>query len=118
MGDDPPHGLGPGGVPTQGILMDHWGESQEVIVHEMGISTTGYGDERSVVLGDLGICVEEAEYGCSIHCDAADSGPLQGNGAGSGDVGRENLVGAGGTGPVRIEVGGIGSRGGGVGGIK
>ena len=49
MDDDPPHGLGPGGVPTQGISMDHWEEPQEVIVHEMVISTTGYGDERSVV---------------------------------------------------------------------
>ena len=31
VGDDPPHGPGPGGVPTQGSSTDHWEEDTEVI---------------------------------------------------------------------------------------
>ena len=39
------------------------------------------------------MCTKEAEYGCSVHCNAPDSETLQGKGADSGDVGREKVVG-------------------------
>ena len=38
------------------------------------------------------MCNKEAEYGCVVHLDATNYRPLQGNGADSGDVGREKLV--------------------------
>ena len=41
MGDDPPHGPGPGGVPTQGSSKDHREASPEVIGRELKISTAG-----------------------------------------------------------------------------
>ena len=44
---------------------------------------------------------EDAEYGRAIHCDATSYEPLQGNGADTRDVGRENVVVEGGTVPGR-----------------
>ena len=47
MDDDPPHGPIPGGVPTHDISADHWESTPEVIVREMGISTSGYNNAGS-----------------------------------------------------------------------
>ena len=44
LGYDPSYGPVPGGVPTQGILMDHCEASLKVIGKELGISTYGDGD--------------------------------------------------------------------------
>ena len=41
VGDDPSRGPGPVGVPTQGILIDHYEASLEVIGWDMGVSTSG-----------------------------------------------------------------------------
>ena len=43
MGDDPLHGLGPGGVPTKGIHMDHWEVTESEGGRELGVPTSGYG---------------------------------------------------------------------------
>ena len=53
------------------------------------------------------MCTKEAEYGRTLHCNAPDLGPLQGNSADSGDVSREKVVGEGVTGPG----GSVGSEG-------
>ena len=45
------------------------------------------------------MCTKDEEYGRAVHCKAPDSGPMQGNIAYYGDVGREKVVGEGGTGP-------------------
>ena len=45
------------------------------------------------------MCTKEAEYGHAVHCEAKNSGPLRRNGADSGDMGHEKVVGEGGTGP-------------------
>ena len=54
------------------------------------------------------MCSHEAEYGHTVHCNATDYGPLQGNRAYSGDVGHDKVVGEGGTGTS----GSVGSDGG------
>ena len=46
------------------------------------------------------MCTKEAKYGRTVHCNAPDSGTLQGNGADSGDMGHEKVVGEVATGPV------------------
>ena len=63
------------------------------------------------------MCTKEVEYGRSIHFNVPDSGPLQGNGADSGDVGREKVVVEGGTGPGGSVRSNGGIRRGGGGGI-
>ena len=45
------------------------------------------------------MCTKEAKYGRAVHCNAPSSGILGGNSAYYGDVGREKVVGEGGTGP-------------------
>ena len=45
------------------------------------------------------MCTKEVYYGPVVHCNAPDSGPLRGNGADFGDVGREKVVREGVTGP-------------------
>ena len=49
MGVDPPHGMDPGGFPTQGISTDHNEAAPEVIVWDIGIYTAGDGNTGSVV---------------------------------------------------------------------
>ena len=49
--------------------------------------STADGSSVSGIKIDGGVCHKETEYGRSIHCDATDSGPLQGDGADAGDVG-------------------------------
>ena len=44
VGCDPPHGPGPGRVPTQGSSTDHWVTFPEVIGRDMGVSTSGDDD--------------------------------------------------------------------------
>ena len=62
------------------------------------------------------MCNKEAEYGRAVHCNAPDYGPLRGKIIDSGDVGREKLVGEGGTGPGGSVGSGSGIRRGGGGG--
>ena len=45
------------------------------------------------------MCTKETEYGNRVHCNVPNSGPMRGNIAYYGDVGREKVVGEGGTGP-------------------
>ena len=54
------------------------------------------------------MCTKEVEYRRAVHCNAPDSGPMRGNIAYYGDVGREKVVGEGRTGPG----GSVGSDGG------
>ena len=54
------------------------------------------------------MCTKEEEYGHTVHWKAPNSGPLRGNGADYGDVGREKVVVEGVTGPG----GRVGSDGG------
>ena len=49
MGDDPLHGPGPGGFPTQGSSTYHWEASPEVIGRDMVMSATGDGGAGSRV---------------------------------------------------------------------
>ena len=44
VGDDHLRGPGPGGFPTQGSSKYHWEASLEVIVRDMGVSTSGDGN--------------------------------------------------------------------------
>ena len=62
------------------------------------------------------MCNKEAEYGRAVRLYATNYRPLQGNGADSGDVGREKLVVEGGTRPGRSLVSNGGIRRGGGGG--
>ena len=96
--------------------MDHWEAALEFAGRKLGVPTFGDGDSGGGVWLDGGICTDNLGYGCVVHYGATNSGPLQGNGADSGDVDRKNLVGAGGNGPVGRYGGGGGSRiwGGGV----
>ena len=43
------------------------------------MTTAGDSDGGGRVRGDGSICTEEAEYGCPVHCNPANSGPLQGD---------------------------------------
>ena len=64
----------------------------------MVIPTAGYGDTGSGVWIDGAIYAGETEYGCTIHCNATGSIPLQVNGADAGYMGLKTLVASGGTG--------------------
>ena len=55
------------------------------------------GNEGGWVRGGGGLCIEEEEYGRTVHCDATNYGPLKGSGAEAGDMGRKQVVGTGGT---------------------
>ena len=52
-----------------------------------GGSYQGSGDHASTDIGP-----PETEYGCAIHCDAADSRTLRGGGAVGGDTGPTTIV--------------------------
>ena len=43
---------------------------------KLELSSTGGGNGTSGLRGDQGVCFEEAEYVCTIYCDATNSGPL------------------------------------------
>ena len=66
------------------------------------------------------MCTKDSKYGRAVYCNAPNSGPLQGNGADSGDMGHEKVVVEGDTGPggrvgsddgIRKGYGGGGDRG-------
>ena len=56
--------------------MDHWEETKSAGVWELVITASGDGDAGSWVLGDGRVCSEESEYGCTVHCNEGDSGPM------------------------------------------
>ena len=63
--------------------------------------------------GGRGICPEEAEYGCAVHCNATNSRPMWGGIALAGDTDLKNVVGTGRVG-LGGGMGGVsGSSGGG-----
>ena len=79
-GDMGPHskdGEGPGQISVQGREEDHWEAPAAKERRDMGIPTSGRGTEGSGNGGDTDVHNTEAEYGCTIYCDATDYGPMR-----------------------------------------
>ena len=81
VGDYPPHGQVPGYFSEQIRQADYRETAKATGGWELGVPTAGYIYGGGGFLGDGRICPEEAEYSRTVHCDAADFGPLQGYGA-------------------------------------
>ena len=96
--------------------MYHWEVAPAVSGRKLVVTTVGYGDAGGGVGGGRGMCTKEAEYGRAVNFNAPNSDSLQGNSADSRDVGREKVVGEGGTGPGGSMVSDGGIRRGGSGG--
>ena len=69
-------GKGPGEFSVQGREEDHWEATTAKERRDLGIPTAGGGKEGSRDGGDTDIHHTEAEYGRTIYCDTADSGPM------------------------------------------
>ena len=87
--------------------MDQWESTKAEVVWELEITATGDGDVGGRVEGYGRVCSKDVEYGRTIHCDTANSGPMQGDDADARDVGNQKMVGIGGPGHRRSKDGGI-----------
>ena len=90
MGDDPPHGPGPGGFPEQGGQADHRETDPKDPGWKLGLTPPpppGGGNAGGGVGGGGAVRIEESEYGHTVHSDAENSGPLRGSGAEDREVG-------------------------------
>ena len=77
MGINVADGEGPVKFPVQGREEYHGETAAAKEVRELDIPAVGGNNEGDGNGGDKDINSPEAEYGCAIHCDAADSGPVQ-----------------------------------------
>ena len=75
-GPDPPDGAGPEQLSAQGRATAHREANKAAGIGELGISSAGGGNVGSGLQGDKCLRHKEAEYGCTIYCDAFDSGTL------------------------------------------
>ena len=89
VGDDPLHGLGPEGFPSQGVLSNHGKADTYASEWRLGVPPPppGGGDTGDGLGGGGGISLEEAEYNRAVYCDTTNYGPLRGSGAEAGDEG-------------------------------
>ena len=76
VGDDPPHGTGPGKFSTQGSAADQGETAEETGGRGLGTSTAGGSNEVGRLRGDWGLYPKEEEHGRAIYCNATNSGPL------------------------------------------
>ena len=77
MGTDGEDGKGPGQFLVQGHAEDH-GETDEAREgRDLVLPFVGWSDEGGNDRSDTDVNPPEAEYGRTIYCDAADSGPVQ-----------------------------------------
>ena len=70
-------GESPGQLPVQDREEDHREAAAMKEVWELGIPAVGGSNEGDGDGGDKDTNYPEAEYGCAIHCDAADSEPVR-----------------------------------------
>ena len=73
VGLDPQYRAVPGQIQAQGRATDHLEADKAVGGEEMGLSSAGGSDRGSGFWKDRGIHHKEAEYGCAIYCNVADS---------------------------------------------
>ena len=78
MGSDEKDGVGPGRLSGQGSKNDNGETALPREGWGLVLPVTGGGDEGGGDRAELDIDPPEAEHGCEIYCDAADSGPVQG----------------------------------------
>ena len=109
LGLHPEDGEGPGQFSFQGREDDHWKETSEKEIRELGIPTAGGGKEGSGNGGDTDIHNTEAEYGRAIYCDATDYGPMRAGHSAARSASVLAVVGAG-----RDRPGGSAETGGGI----
>ena len=76
VGDEPPHGLGPGLFLSKSGKVDHREAAQAASVRKLGVPPLGGGDVGGEVVGCGGVHLEEAEYGITVHYHLASSGLL------------------------------------------
>ena len=79
MGDYPPHGPVPGRVPTQGSTKDHWEATEVAGGWNLGVTSAEDGNAGGRIQEDGRVCSKEVEYGCTMNCDMANHGPMQGD---------------------------------------
>ena len=77
---DPLYGTGPGGVSTQSRQSDQWEATKVSGIWELGTPAAGDYNSGGGVQGYGGVYSEEEEYIHTIHCNAADSGTMRGDG--------------------------------------
>ena len=80
LGDNPPHGPGPGGFLSQGGQADYREAAPAASGWELVVTALGGGNFVVGTGGGGGACPKEAAYYCKVHCDTNDSGPLWGSG--------------------------------------
>ena len=70
MGDETPHGPGPGDFPEQGGLMDHINTAMVALGRKLRVPPLGGGDGGGNVGSGFGcgggVCLKEEEGGCSV----------------------------------------------------
>ena len=77
MGTDSEDGKGPGQFSVQGRAEDHGEAAVAQERRDLLLPFFGGSDEGSRDRSDTDVNTPEAEYGRTIYCDAADSGPVQ-----------------------------------------
>ena len=109
LGSHSEDGEGPGQFSVQGSEEDHWEATAAKERLELGLTTSSGGTEGSGNGGDTYTHNTEAEYGCTIYCDATDSGPTRAGQSTARSVGVSAVMGAG-----RNRPGGSAETGGGI----
>ena len=95
MGTHSEDGEGPGHISVQGREGGHWESSVAEERREMGLPACDGGTGGSGARGDTEVNNTEAEHGCAIYCDAADSGPMQAGHSAARSAGVSAVVGSG-----------------------
>ena len=87
------NGEGPGQFPVQGCEEDHGETATAKEGWDLDITDDGRNNEEDRNGGDTDLNSPESEYGCTIHCDAAGSVPMQAGNLATRRVGVSAVVG-------------------------
>ena len=87
MGDDPPHGLGAGGVSVSRGPLDHGKETIPAPGQKLGVIPFWVSDVGGGAGESGGVRPKNSEYYCEVYCNTEDSGPLWGGDVEAGDSG-------------------------------
>ena len=77
MGADSEDGEGPGKFSVQGRAEDHREAAAAREGRDLVLTFVGGSNEVDRDGSDTDVNSPEAEYGCAIYCDSADSGPVR-----------------------------------------
>ena len=76
VGDYPPHGTGPGGIPISGGAATDGADATVEVGRKVGVHLGKGGERGGGVRSDQKLHLAMAEYSCAVYCDVTNYGPV------------------------------------------